>query len=70
MKTDGSEQTRLTQNPASDRFPAWSSDGKRIIFMTDRDGNREVYIMNADGSEQTNLTKHPANDSAPIWSFE
>jgi TolB protein len=33
-----------------------------------RDGDREIYVMNADGSGQTNLTKNPAFDSAPAWS--
>ena len=37
--------------------------------MTDRDGNHEIYVMNADGSGQTNLTKSPATDNSfPVWS--
>ncbi|PYP68750.1 MAG: Tol-Pal system beta propeller repeat protein TolB, partial [Gemmatimonadetes bacterium] len=35
---DGSEQTRLTDNSASDQEPAWSPDGRRVAFVSSRDG--------------------------------
>jgi dipeptidyl aminopeptidase/acylaminoacyl peptidase len=40
----------------------------KIAFTSDRDGNDEIYVMNADGSSQTNLTNHPARDTFPAWS--
>jgi len=40
----------------------------QIAFMSSRDGNDEIYIMNADGSGQTRLTDNPAYDAAPVWS--
>lgn len=40
----------------------------RISFVSDRDGNFEIYVMNADGSGLTNLTNNPAMDAAPSWS--
>jgi len=40
----------------------------KILFTSVRDGNYEVYIMNADGSHQVNLTQNPANDFQAIWS--
>ena len=40
----------------------------KIIFMTDRNGNWEIYIMNKDGSKPKNLTKNPGDDFAPRWS--
>jgi len=48
--------------------PAWSPDGRKLAFVSERDGNAEIYVMNADGSEQENLTRQPANDSHPSWS--
>jgi len=48
-----------------------SSDGaamSKIVFETDRDGDHEIYVMNADGSNQVNLTNNPALDAAPVWS--
>jgi TolB protein len=43
-----------------------ANDGK-IAFSSDRDGNSEIYVMDADGSNPTNLTNDPADDLAPNW---
>ena len=40
----------------------------RIAFVSNRDGNREIYVMNADGSGQTRLTNNTENDWGPSWS--
>ncbi len=41
----------------------------KIAFESNRDGNSEIYVMNAtDGSNQTNLTNHSSLDSEPAWS--
>jgi dipeptidyl aminopeptidase/acylaminoacyl peptidase len=45
-----------------------SLDNTKIAFVTDRDGNAEIYVMNADGTDQINLTNNPAHDSSPSWS--
>ena len=39
----------------------------RIAFMSHRDGNEEIYVMDADGGNQRNLTNHPDDDSDPAW---
>jgi TolB protein len=50
-------------------FPgSWSPDGTRIAFSSTRDGNADIYVMNADGSELQRLTDHPAIDVSPTWS--
>jgi TolB protein len=51
-----------------DYDPVWSPDGSKIAFASDRDGDWEVYAMNADGTDQTNLTENPADDYDPAWS--
>ena len=40
----------------------------QIAFVSDRDGNGEIYVMDTDGKNQRNLTNHPAGDTAPAWS--
>ena len=45
-----------------------SAVGGRITFLSERDGNREIYSMNADGSAQTNLSQSPADEKAHAWS--
>jgi WD40-like Beta Propeller Repeat len=68
MNNDGTAQTRITNNPASDSDPAWSADGTKIAFVSNRDGNFEIYKMNADGTGQTNVTNNAAFDADPNWS--
>lgn len=68
MNADGTNQTRLTTNSATDQFPDWSPDGTKIAFATDRNGNFEIYTMNADGSNLTRLTTNSVPDSEPAWS--
>jgi len=49
-------------------FPMWSPDGTKIAFHSDRDGNLEIYVINADGSGFTRLTNNEAEDNYPTWS--
>jgi Tol biopolymer transport system component len=68
MRPDGSDPVRLTSSPGSDLAPVWSRDFTRIAFLSNRDGNYEVYVMNADGSNLQRLTSTPADEADPAWS--
>ena len=69
VKADGSRLRNLTPKPVGDYAdPAWSPDGRKIAFVSKRDGNSEVYVMNANGKGQRNLTRNPAFDADPAWS--
>ena len=47
--------------------PHGPPDGKRIIFVSERDGNREIYVMDADGENPRRLTNNPNEDWYPVW---
>ncbi len=74
---DGTGGTQLTNHSAADGYTvlsgvshfglSWSPDGSKIVFISTRDGNLEVYVMNADGSGQTRLTTTTAIESFVDW---
>jgi TolB protein len=49
-------------------WAARGSEHGQIVFASSRDGNWEIYVMEADGANPRNLTNHPANDRYPAWS--
>ena len=49
----------------SDVSPNWSPDGRSIAFASNRDGNYEIYVMNADGSDQTAAHAEPRHRPRP-----
>jgi Tol biopolymer transport system component len=66
---DGRRVDNITaESLAEDTSPAWSPDGTRIAFVSDRDGNPEIYVMNPQGTEATRLTHDPGIDQDPAWS--
>ena len=67
MDADGSNPMQLTGDAFNDYWPAWSPDGARITFTSDRYGDPEIMAMNADGSHQANLSHRPGADSGPAW---
>jgi Tol biopolymer transport system component len=56
MRAEGSGVRRLTRSSGDSAMAAWSPDGKRIAFVSNRDGNNELFVMNANGSDATPLT--------------
>src|SRR5439155_25675191 len=49
INLDGTGLVQLTTSPGQDNNPNFSPDGSRIVFESGRDGNYEIYVMNADG---------------------
>src|SRR6266567_6359041 len=61
--------TKLTPatDTASASDPAFSPDGSRIAFVSQRDGNAEIYVMNADGTGTTRIYNDPQPDGRPSF---
>lgn len=68
VNADGSGLRRLTGSESDDGQARISPDGKQVVFVSDRDGNDDIYLMNIDGSNVRRLTNNPANDIHPAWS--
>ncbi len=59
----------LTVPTQSNYLPAWSPDGRQIVFISERDLNAEIYVMDANGENQRRLTYTPnAIEGFPSWS--
>ena len=67
MRADGSAPRQVTAG-SNEANPESSPDGQQVAFMSRRDGNWEVYVVNLDGSGLRRLTRNPANDGLPAWS--
>lgn len=67
LALDGSNPVQLTDSPRYDENPVWSPDGTQIAFQTARDGEFELYVMNADGSDQRPIAPNRGNDFWPSW---
>lgn len=59
MSTDGSNIRRLTFNNAHDGWPSWTPDGEHIVFYSERDGDADIYIMDANGENVRPLIQRP-----------
>ena len=63
----GTRET-LTDEKTGAYFSVFSPDGNRIAFMSQRDGNSEIYVMNRNGSNVRRLTNSAGADCCPTWS--
>ena len=60
--------TILAASAGINGWPSYSPDGQRIAFASSRDGDLEIYAMDADGSQVARLTRSPGRDLRPAWS--
>lgn len=58
---------QLTLSPANDRMPAYSPDGKRLAFVSDREGSAQLFVMPATGGPARQTTFHTAGFTLDGW---
>ena len=65
---DSSGTTNLTNLPGVyDWFPVWSPDSQKIMFVSERDGDPELYIMDRTGNILEQFTENTWSDYAGCW---
>ena len=81
VKPDGSSLEKLTDNTDDDGFDGslltglipdargitWSPDGSQLAFVSDRNANLDIFIVNEDGTGLKQVTTHTADDYDPFW---
>jgi TolB protein len=69
IDADGSDAVNLTaDSPANDALPHISADGRRVVFRSDRDGGRQVYVMDGDGRNVRRLSEAGGIETMPALS--
>ena len=63
----GGEARQITRG-GSDTRPRWSPDGKRLTFLSSRDGEQQIYWINLDGGDANRLTSLPGGADNQLWS--
>ena len=68
MNSDGSNIRKLTETDSYNDKNSWfSPDDSQIVFRSARDGNCEIYTMDANGDFETNITNNSSDDNDPCW---
>jgi len=67
---DGGNFTRLTNNAFMDVYPTWSPDDGRILFLSWRDTDLDIYIMNADGDSARLFYNSGSHDGDIGWAAD
>ena len=72
IASDGSHLRNLTdpeiEGVFGDWLPRWSSDGRFVLFESNREGNSDIYVAEIDSAKVIQLTTHSADDQDPAWS--
>ena len=73
MPVAGGERRQLTTGAGENIAGVWSPDGKSLAYVSDRDGDQEIYVLTDAGTPNASdrrLTQDPAEDWSPAWSAD
>lgn len=63
---------RITSNAVAERSPSWSTDGRKIAYAAEVDGDMEIHIVEAtwpeNGNRRVEVFRSPGFDDSPSWS--
>ena len=65
--SDGTNSHNITNHPAFDGWPAWSPEGSKIAFASNRNSSYQIFIMNSDGSDVQLVANTEGRGTAPKW---
>lgn len=68
IKTDGSDNRPLTTGNQNDYSPRWSSDGKYVLYTSDKDGKSQLYLRWLSNNAEAKLTNLNQSANNPSWS--
>lgn len=68
MDANGENLRQLTSQPGMEQQPAWSPDGRQLVFTAERKSGIHLFVINADGSGERNITPGYAEAGTPAWS--
>lgn len=68
QRVDGQSVTQITADAADDAFPAFSPDGQKIAFASNRNGSWDIFTSDLDGRNVTQITFSPSQDIHPSFS--
>ncbi len=68
LSLDISSEYCSTNDCPDNHSPTWSPNGQQIAFVSERDGDSDIYIVNTDNSDYVCLTDNAVGDGEPVWS--
>ncbi len=63
VSSNGGKAIQITTNPAYETDPMWTQDGQKIVFSSDRERSRDVFIVSAEGGTPTRLTDYTGSET-------
>jgi len=68
INAEGSGLVQLTVNSRENEAPSWSPDGEMIVFSSNRQGSKKLYVMSSSGENQRPLLQVDGDQMQPFWS--